>query len=67
MNALKVRVESKKIEKGKPLEKMLTDKEINEMTIESIKQNIDILVDKIEKKDLNYNNVYTFMKLCGKV
>ncbi len=66
MDTLKVRVESKKIPKGKPLEKKLTDKDISLMKIEMIKKTIDILVDKIEKNDLSFYNVNTFMVLCGK-
>lgn len=67
MNTLKIRVETKKIPKGKPMEKKLTDRDINNMKIDMIKQTINILVDKIEKGDLSYYNVNTFMVLCGKV
>jgi len=67
MNGLKVRVESKKIPKGKPQEKKLTDKDINTMKIDIIKQTINLLLDKIDKGDLSYYNVNTFMILCGKV
>ena len=67
MNGLKVRVESKKIPKGKPQEKKLTDKDISSMKIEMIKQTINILIDKIDKGELSYYNVNTFMILCGKV
>lgn len=67
MGGLKVRVESKKIPKGKPVEKQLTDKDISNMKIDLIKQTINVLVDKIEKNDLSYYNVTTFMNLCGKV
>jgi len=54
MNGLKVRVESKKIPKGKPQEKKLTDKDINTMKIDIIKQTINLLLDKIDKGDLSY-------------
>ncbi len=67
MSGLKVRVESKKIPKGKPKEKQLTDKDISQMKIDMIKQTINILVEKIDKGELTYYNVNTFMILCGKV
>jgi len=67
MNGLKIRVESKKIPKGKLLDKKITDKDINTMKIDQIIQTINILVEKIEKNDLSYYNVNTFMILCGKV
>jgi len=67
MVGLKVKVETKKIPKGITQEKKLTDKEINTMKIDGIKQTITVLIDKIEKGDLSYYNVNTFMILCGKV
>lgn len=67
MNSLKVKVESKKIIKGQNLEKRLTDKEINTMSINDAVKNIDLLVEKIKNKDVNFYVVNTFMRLVGRV
>lgn len=67
MNSLKVKVESKKIIKGQNVEKRLTDKEINTMGITDAVKNIDLLVEKIRNKDVNFYVVNTFMRLVGRV
>lgn len=67
MNNLKVKVESKKIIKGQCVEKRLTDKEINTMSITDAVKNIDLLVEKIKGNEVNFYVVNTFMRLVGRV
>jgi hypothetical protein len=66
MNSLKIKVDAKKLAKGQTLEKKLTDKEINTMSINQIIANINTLKAKIDNKEVNYYIVNTFTTLCGK-
>jgi hypothetical protein len=66
MSSLKVKVEPKKLIKGQQVERRLSNREINTMNINQIAQNINILKQKIDNKEINYYTVNTFATLCGK-
>jgi hypothetical protein len=66
MNTLKIKVDAKKLVKGQPMEKKLTDREINTMSINQIVQSINTLKHKIDGGEVTYYTVNTFTTLCGK-
>jgi hypothetical protein len=66
MNTLKIKVDAKKLVKGQPMEKKLSEKDINTMSISQIVQNINALKGKIDGGDVTYYTVNTFTILCGK-
>jgi hypothetical protein len=66
MNALKVKVEAKKLIKGQQQEKRLTNREINTMDNSQVVQHINLLKQKIDNNEINYYNVNTFTTLCSK-
>jgi hypothetical protein len=66
MASLKVKVEPKKLIKGQQNERRLSNREINTMNINQIDQNINILKQKIDNKEINYYTINTFTFLCGK-
>jgi hypothetical protein len=66
MNSLKIKVDAKKLAKGQTIEKKLTEKDINTMSINQIIANINTLKSKIDNKEVNYYIINTFTTLCGK-
>jgi hypothetical protein len=66
MNSLKIKVDAKKLIKGQPMEKKLSEKDINTMSINQIVQNINNLKAKIDSNEVSYYTVNTFTILCGK-
>ena len=66
MTTLKIKIDAKKLVKGQPVEKKISEREINTMSINQIVNNINILKQKIDKNEVNYYLVNTFTILCGK-
>jgi hypothetical protein len=66
MGNLKVQVEAKRINKGQSIEKRLTEKDIKTMNIDQIIIAINNFKTKLEKNEINYYTVNTFMNLCTK-
>jgi hypothetical protein len=66
MSILKVKVEPKKLIKGQPPEKRLTNREINTMNINQILSSINVLKQKVDSNEINYYNVNTLTTLCSR-
>jgi hypothetical protein len=66
MSTLKIKVDAKKLIKGQPVEKKLSEKDINTMSISQICNNINTLKHKIDNNEVTYYTINTFTILCGK-
>ena len=66
MTNLKVQVEAKRINKGQSIERRITEKDIKTMNIDQIITAINSFKLKLERNEVNYYTVNTFMNLCTK-
>lgn len=66
MQSLKIKVEAAKIVSGKIGGKGLSDKEIKEMPITLVEENIRLLTIELEEEQITLHAVSAFMNLCGR-
>jgi len=67
MSHLKIKVESEKIIKGKPLEKRFIDKDINNMHIDELVSNFHHFLDLLKNNIISFYNVTTFFNITKKI